>query len=239
MAPPSLGVVCFRRRDLDEDENASLAAALERSDVGLVSTTRLHGRLAIRLCILNHTSGRRGRRGRCSISSRRLGRGRGEGRGRRATLRAPPDDREQLARPTGGRPAFIAGAAVVRRSRSPTRRLSSASRPRSARRPPGRWSSSSGASAATSTSSSKGRLPSRSTASTRAISGRESSSASLTALDWGAGFALSARSPRCGRPRRCDCSSSRTGASASSCVATRASTREIRAAVAERLPRHA
>ncbi len=57
MAPPSLGVVCFRRRDLDEVENASLAAALERSDVGLISTTRLHGRLALRLCILNHTSG--------------------------------------------------------------------------------------------------------------------------------------------------------------------------------------
>jgi len=57
MAPPSLGVVCFRRRDLDEAENASLAAALERSDVGLISTTRLHGRLALRLCILNHTSG--------------------------------------------------------------------------------------------------------------------------------------------------------------------------------------
>jgi selenocysteine lyase/cysteine desulfurase len=57
MAPPSLGVVCFRRRDLDERENASLAAALERSDVGLVSSTRLHGQFALRLCVLNHTSG--------------------------------------------------------------------------------------------------------------------------------------------------------------------------------------
>jgi aromatic-L-amino-acid/L-tryptophan decarboxylase len=57
MAPPSLGVVCFRRRDLDERENASLAAALERSGVGLVSSTRLHGLFALRLCVLNHTSG--------------------------------------------------------------------------------------------------------------------------------------------------------------------------------------
>jgi hypothetical protein len=58
LAPPSLGIVCFDRRDLDEQGNAGLAAALERSGVGLVSTTRLHGRLALRLCVLNHTSGR-------------------------------------------------------------------------------------------------------------------------------------------------------------------------------------
>jgi glutamate/tyrosine decarboxylase-like PLP-dependent enzyme len=57
LTPPSLGVVCFRRRDLNEQENAGLAAALERSGVGLVSSTRLHGRLALRLCVLNHTSG--------------------------------------------------------------------------------------------------------------------------------------------------------------------------------------
>ena len=56
MAPPSLGVVCFRRRDLDEDGNAGVAAALERSGAGLVSSTRLHGRFALRLCVLNHQS---------------------------------------------------------------------------------------------------------------------------------------------------------------------------------------
>jgi aromatic-L-amino-acid/L-tryptophan decarboxylase len=55
-APPSLGVVCFRRRDLDEDGNAGIAAALERSGTGLVSSTRLHGRYALRLCVLNHQS---------------------------------------------------------------------------------------------------------------------------------------------------------------------------------------
>jgi aromatic-L-amino-acid/L-tryptophan decarboxylase len=57
-APPSLGVVSLRRRfDEREDElNAGLVAALERSGVGLVSSTRLRGRYAIRLCPLNHTS---------------------------------------------------------------------------------------------------------------------------------------------------------------------------------------
>jgi aromatic-L-amino-acid decarboxylase len=64
-APPALGVVCFRRRFEgvdDEDElelrNAGLVAALEQSGLGLVSSTRLRGRYAIRLCILNHTSTR-------------------------------------------------------------------------------------------------------------------------------------------------------------------------------------
>lgn len=55
-APPSLGIVCFRRRDLDECGNAGLATALERSGTGLVSSTRLHGRFALRLCVLNHQS---------------------------------------------------------------------------------------------------------------------------------------------------------------------------------------
>ena len=57
MAPPSLGTVCFRRRDLDDESNARIAAALEQSGTGLVSSTRLHGRFALRLCVLNHQSG--------------------------------------------------------------------------------------------------------------------------------------------------------------------------------------
>jgi glutamate/tyrosine decarboxylase-like PLP-dependent enzyme len=64
-APPSLGIVCFRRRFDDTDDeleieqrNASLAAAVEASGVGLVSSTRLHGRYALRLCVLNHTTRR-------------------------------------------------------------------------------------------------------------------------------------------------------------------------------------
>lgn len=64
MAPPSLGVVCFRRRfpgSADEDEvdghNAGLVVALERSGLGLVSSTMLNGRYALRVCVLNHTTG--------------------------------------------------------------------------------------------------------------------------------------------------------------------------------------
>ncbi len=63
MNPASLGVVCFRRRvDGDEDEvervNAGLARTLVRSSAGFVSSTRLRGRHAVRLCILNHTTQR-------------------------------------------------------------------------------------------------------------------------------------------------------------------------------------
>jgi aromatic-L-amino-acid/L-tryptophan decarboxylase len=57
-APPSLGIVCLRRRfdDREDERNAGLVAALERDGLGLVSSTRLRGRYAIRLCPLNHTS---------------------------------------------------------------------------------------------------------------------------------------------------------------------------------------
>jgi aromatic-L-amino-acid/L-tryptophan decarboxylase len=64
LAPRSLGVVCLRRVFEGEDEaeherlNTALAAALEASGVGLVSSTRLQGRFALRLCILNHGTGR-------------------------------------------------------------------------------------------------------------------------------------------------------------------------------------
>lgn len=60
-APVSLGVVCFRRRpragEDDEWLTDGLVAALEQSGVGFISSTRVHGRPALRLCILNHTSG--------------------------------------------------------------------------------------------------------------------------------------------------------------------------------------
>jgi aromatic-L-amino-acid/L-tryptophan decarboxylase len=62
-APPSLGVVCLRRRFGDaateeeaERRNAALVEELERSGLGLVSGTRLHGEYVIRLCVLNHTT---------------------------------------------------------------------------------------------------------------------------------------------------------------------------------------
>ncbi|HWC25522.1 MAG TPA: aminotransferase class I/II-fold pyridoxal phosphate-dependent enzyme [Solirubrobacteraceae bacterium] len=63
MAPPSLGVVCFRRRfpDAADDDvdghNAGLVVALEQSGLGLVSSTTLNGRYALRVCVLNHTTG--------------------------------------------------------------------------------------------------------------------------------------------------------------------------------------
>ena len=66
MAPPSLGIVCFRRRfagvAADDDEadrrNAALVAGLERSGLGLVSSTVLRGRYALRVCVMNHTTTR-------------------------------------------------------------------------------------------------------------------------------------------------------------------------------------
>ncbi len=61
MAPATLGIVCFRREwpgcDEAETERRGLALAgeLERSGA-FVSTTRLAGRHAVRMCILNPTS---------------------------------------------------------------------------------------------------------------------------------------------------------------------------------------
>jgi aromatic-L-amino-acid/L-tryptophan decarboxylase len=61
--PAELSVVCFRRQFpgvSDEDEVAGLNAALVDQLNGdgraLISSTRLHGRYALRLCVLNHTS---------------------------------------------------------------------------------------------------------------------------------------------------------------------------------------
>jgi aromatic-L-amino-acid/L-tryptophan decarboxylase len=62
MASATLGIVCFRREwpGCDEAETerrgTALADDLERAGTALVSTTRLAGRHAIRLCILNPTS---------------------------------------------------------------------------------------------------------------------------------------------------------------------------------------
>ena len=58
---PSLSVLCFRRRfDCDEDEedrrNAALVAELERSGIGLISSTRVAGRYVLRMCILGHAT---------------------------------------------------------------------------------------------------------------------------------------------------------------------------------------
>ena len=62
LTPAKLGVVCFRRRPegMDEDRlerlNQRLAEELAASGQGLVSSTRLRGRFALRMYVLNHTS---------------------------------------------------------------------------------------------------------------------------------------------------------------------------------------
>jgi glutamate/tyrosine decarboxylase-like PLP-dependent enzyme len=62
MAPATLGIVCFRRDWPGADEaeterrGTALIDALERTGTALVSGTRLAGRHAVRLCILNPTS---------------------------------------------------------------------------------------------------------------------------------------------------------------------------------------
>jgi aromatic-L-amino-acid/L-tryptophan decarboxylase len=62
MAPATLGIVCFRREwpgcDEAETERRGLAVmdSLERSGAALVSSTRLVGRHAVRMCILNPAS---------------------------------------------------------------------------------------------------------------------------------------------------------------------------------------
>jgi aromatic-L-amino-acid decarboxylase len=55
-APPSLGIVCFRRTDGSDVDG--LVASLEESGLGLISSTRVDGVPALRLCILGHGSRR-------------------------------------------------------------------------------------------------------------------------------------------------------------------------------------
>lgn len=62
LSPAHLSVVCFRRvaPALDEagleELNAGLVAGLAESGFGLVSSTRLAGRYAMRMCVFNHTT---------------------------------------------------------------------------------------------------------------------------------------------------------------------------------------
>ena len=64
LSPATLGIVCFRRRPPGlgdetalEALNADLDRRLAESGVGMVSSTRVDGRYALRLCVLNHRSG--------------------------------------------------------------------------------------------------------------------------------------------------------------------------------------
>jgi glutamate/tyrosine decarboxylase-like PLP-dependent enzyme len=65
LSPATLGIVCFRRVTdhdgalLEDDSrieqlNARLVSDLAESGIALVSSTRVHGKYALRLCILNH-----------------------------------------------------------------------------------------------------------------------------------------------------------------------------------------
>jgi aromatic-L-amino-acid decarboxylase len=63
LSPATLGVVCFRRRPdgvNDEPElealNTGLIRRLAESGEGLISSTRIDGRYAMRICVLNHRS---------------------------------------------------------------------------------------------------------------------------------------------------------------------------------------
>ena len=63
VAPASLGVVCFRRRVAGSEAdaaaaNAALVEAANRSSGVFMTSTRLRGHYALRLCILNHTTSR-------------------------------------------------------------------------------------------------------------------------------------------------------------------------------------
>ena len=64
LSPATLGIVCFRRRPPDVAEegtlerlNADLDRRLVESGIGMISSTRVDGRYALRLCVLNHRSG--------------------------------------------------------------------------------------------------------------------------------------------------------------------------------------
>lgn len=63
LSPATLGVVCFRRRPAGVDDepelealNADLIRRIAESGEALVSSTRIDGRYAMRMCVLNHRS---------------------------------------------------------------------------------------------------------------------------------------------------------------------------------------
>ena len=99
MAPATLGIVCFRREwpgtDEAETERRGIALidALESTGTALVSSTRLAGRHAARLCILNPTSSEE--------HVRRV-------IGHFAGAPAPPAGRRDGAVPAGSRAGFVA-----------------------------------------------------------------------------------------------------------------------------------
>ena len=64
LSPAAMGIVCYRFNPadgtLDEEEleslNTAIQAAIVESGYAMISSTRLHGRYSLRLCIMNFTS---------------------------------------------------------------------------------------------------------------------------------------------------------------------------------------
>ena len=227
MSPASLGIVCFRRRfdgvD-DEDElaelNAALVARLEATGEALVSSTRLHGRYAIRLCIAQPHLARRGRR-----VGARLVRG-----GRAPSCRASDGAGAAGARRDDRRRARSRACGRSTRRRSSASRCSTTSRPSRRRASPparasvrprrARRSSSATSSSATSTSSSPARPRCGSAATTSAISAPATSSASLRRSTGVPATATPARPPS-RRPSPFASSSYRRASCTTSCARRR------------------
>ena len=66
LSPAQLGIVCFRRvgePENDRDEaaieelNRAIVTRIAASGAGMISSTRVRGRYALRLCIMNHRTG--------------------------------------------------------------------------------------------------------------------------------------------------------------------------------------
>ena len=125
VAPPSLGIVCFRRTRLDDDElTDGLVAALEQSGLGFISSTRVHGRAALRLCILNHTSTAEDvERVLAFLETAEPAAG-----APRTTEHEPRLQRRPALRPARARTKRRVRVALVQRASQPARRSSSAGR---------------------------------------------------------------------------------------------------------------
>jgi aromatic-L-amino-acid decarboxylase len=60
LAPVQLNIVCFRHRGEDADQlNAGIVVDLHESGIAAPSTTKIDGRLAIRVAIVNHRTQQR------------------------------------------------------------------------------------------------------------------------------------------------------------------------------------
>ena len=90
------------------------SSALERSGTGLISTTRLHGRFALRMCVLNHQSTPEDVEAVLAFLET------AEPQAPEPARERHPDDRQRLAWVAAGRPAVAARAAALRRPRART-----------------------------------------------------------------------------------------------------------------------